>query len=191
MAKEGMKLTSFYAGSTVCAPSRSVLMTGQDAGHTWVRGNGAASTQTLRPEDVTVAEKLKEAGYATALCGKWGLGDDATGGRTGLPRKQGFDYFYGYLNQVHAHNYYPEFLWRNETKHTLRNVVTRTPRRYGGFAGGYAVRRIDYSHDLVANEAIQFINVNAAKKEPFFLYCLLYTSPSPRDRTRSRMPSSA
>ena len=102
MAAEGIRLTSFYAGSTVCAPSRSVLMTGQDTGHTWVRGNGSAASQTLRPEDVTVAEKLKEAGYATALCGKWGLGEI---GSTGHPNRQGFDYFYGYLNQRHAHNF--------------------------------------------------------------------------------------
>ena len=74
MAKEGITLTSFYAGSTVCAPSRSVLMTGQHTGRTWVRGNAGKDNrdpQTLRPEDVTVAEVLKDAGYATALCGKW------------------------------------------------------------------------------------------------------------------------
>jgi arylsulfatase A-like enzyme len=76
MASEGMRFTQFYAGSTVCAPSRSVLMTGQHAGHTWVRGNGAGAIQSLRAEDATVAEILHKAGYATALIGKWGLGDD-------------------------------------------------------------------------------------------------------------------
>ena len=102
MASEGIRFTDFYAGNTVCAPSRSVLMTGQHMGHTHVRGNAGGpdmSKQSLREEDVTVAEVLKSAGYQTALCGKWGLGDDAPGGRDGLPRRQGFDFFYGYLNQ--------------------------------------------------------------------------------------------
>ena len=82
MAAEGIRFTDFYAGNTVCAPSRSVLMTGQHMGHTHVRGNAGGpdmSKQSLRDEDVTVAEVLKAAGYRTALCGKWGLGDDATG----------------------------------------------------------------------------------------------------------------
>jgi arylsulfatase A-like enzyme len=81
MAAEGIRFTDFYAGNTVCAPSRSVLMTGQHMGHTHVRGNAGAdiSIQTLRDEDVTVAEVLKQAGYATALCGKWGLGEDVPG----------------------------------------------------------------------------------------------------------------
>ncbi len=199
MAAEGMKFTDFYAGNTVCAPSRSVLMTGQHMGHTHVRGNAGGedrSKQSLRDEDVTVAEVLREADYATALCGKWGLGDDANGGRAGLPRKQGFDYFYGYLNQGHAHNYYPEFLWRNETKHQLRNVVTKAPRRNGGFAGGWATTRVDYSHDLVANEAIKFIKANApkqddgcdpeqqAKHKPFFLYVALTIPHANNEGTR-------
>ena len=122
MAKEGMKFTRFYSGSTVCAPSRSVLMTGQHMGHTHVRGNagGDMTRQSLREIDITVAEKMKTAGYATAIIGKWGLGEE---GQEGHPLKQGFDYFYGYLNQVHAHNFYPEFLWRNNKKHMLNNVV--------------------------------------------------------------------
>ena len=111
MAAEGLRFTNFYAGSTVCAPSRCVLMTGLHAGHAHVRGNasGDRSIQSLRDGDFTVAELLKKAGYKTALCGKWGLGDDLPGNQ-GLPNDQGFDYFFGYLNQVHAHNYYPEFL---------------------------------------------------------------------------------
>ena len=94
MAKEGMKFTRFYAGSTVCAPSRSVLMTGQHMGHTHVRGNagGDMMRQSLRDIDITVAEKLKEAGYKTALIGKWGLGEM---NQPGHPLKQGVDYFYG------------------------------------------------------------------------------------------------
>ena len=173
MAAEGIRFTDFYAGSTVCAPSRSVLMTGQHMGHTHVRGNASGpdmSKQSLRDEDVTVAEVLKAAGYTTALCGKWGLGDEAPGGRSGLPRRQGFDFAYGYLNQVHAHNYYPEFLWRDETKEPLRNVVQRMDREYGGFRGGRATKKVDYSHDLIADEAMQFIKQSAADSAPFFLY---------------------
>ena len=78
MAAEGMRFTQFYAGNTVCAPSRSVLMTGQHMGHTHVRGNAGGDdmlVQSLRDEDVTVAEVLKRAGYTTGLIGKWGLGE--------------------------------------------------------------------------------------------------------------------
>src|SRR4029453_4133611 len=105
MAAEGMRFTQFYAGSTVCAPSRSVLMTGKHVGHTTVRGNAGANSkaQMLRDADITLAEVLKTAGYSTGLIGKWGLGLNDEG----HPNRQGFDYFYGYLSQVHAHNYYP------------------------------------------------------------------------------------
>jgi arylsulfatase A-like enzyme len=183
MAREGMRLTQFYAGSTVCAPSRSVLMTGQHMGHTYVRGNagGDMRIQTLRDKDVTVAEVLKAAGYATALCGKWGLGD-AVAGNTGLPNDQGFDFFYGYLNQVHAHNYYPEFLWRNKTKVPLRNTVVRSERSYGGFPGGYATKRVDYSHDLICTEARKFIR--ARRDRPFFLYLALTIPHANNEGTR-------
>jgi arylsulfatase A-like enzyme len=189
MASEGIRFTDFYAGNTVCAPSRSVLMTGQHMGHTHVRGNAGASgaaIQSLRPEDVTVAEVLKDAGYTTALCGKWGLADDVDGARAGLPRKQGFDFFYGYLNQRHAHNYYPEFLWRNESKERLRNVVQKLDRNDGGFPGGWATERIDYSHDLIADEAIQFIRDSAAGGEPspFFLYLALTIPHANNEGTR-------
>ncbi|MCS7465397.1 arylsulfatase [Stieleria sp. ICT_E10.1] len=188
MAAEGMRFTDFYAGNTVCAPSRSVLMTGQHMGHTHVRGNAGGpdmSKQSLRSEDVTVAEVLKEAGYQTALCGKWGLGDDTLGGREGLPRRQGFDFFYGYLNQVHAHNYYPEFLWRNETKSPLRNVVQRNDKSYGGFTGGWATKKVDYSHDLIADEALGFIKTSAENKDkPFFLYLSLTIPHANNEGTR-------
>lgn len=187
MAAEGLRFTDFYAGSTVCAPSRSVLMTGQHMGHTFVRGNAGGeemSKQSLRKEDVTVAEVLKSAGYTTALCGKWGLGDDAPGGRTGLPRNQGFDYFYGYLNQVHAHNYYPEFLWQNETKVPLGNVVQRTERKFGGFHGGWATKRVAYSHDLIAEEALKFVRKSAAGDQPFFLYVALTIPHANNEGTR-------
>src|SRR5262249_22771194 len=89
MAAEGMQVTQFYAGSTVCARSRCALMTGLHTGHCLIRGNGR---DPLRPEDVTVARVLKDAGYATGLIGKWGLGEE---GSTGVPTKQGFDYFFG------------------------------------------------------------------------------------------------
>jgi uncharacterized sulfatase len=188
MAAEGMRFTDFYAGNTVCAPSRSVLMTGQHMGHTHVRGNASGpdmAKQSLRAEDVTVAEVLDGAGYQTGLCGKWGLGDEAPGGRDGLPRRKGFDFFYGYLNQVHAHNYYPEFLWRGETKSPLRNVVQRADRAYGGFTGGWATKKVDYSHDLIAEEALEFIKRSAVKKnEPFFLYLSLTIPHANNEGTR-------
>ena len=164
MAAEGMRFTQFYAGSTVCAPSRCVLMTGLHTGHCLVRANGRVP---LRPEDVTVAEVLKKGGYATGLVGKWGLGDE---GSTGLPTRQGFDSFFGYLNQTHAHNYYPPFLLRDEQRVPLRNVMPRG--RDGG--PGVAVEKVEYSHDLLTAEAIRFVEGN--KDRPFFLY-LAYTVP--------------
>lgn len=185
MAEEGIKFRNMYAGCTVCAPSRAVLMTGQHMGHTFVRGNagGADMTiQTLRAEDVTVAEVLSTVGYRTALCGKWGLGDERLGGYSGLPTHQGFDYFYGYLNQVHAHNYYPEFLWRNRTRVPLRNVVEGSGRDYGGFEGGAATTRVDYSHDLVIDEALNW--VEEQKDHPFFLYIALTIPHANNEGTR-------
>jgi len=183
MAEEGMRFRNYYAGCTVCASSRSVLMTGQHMGHTWVRGNAGADVniQTLRPDDITVAEVLKTAGYRTALCGKWGLGDDSPN-NTGLPQDQGFDVFYGYLNQVHAHNYYPEFLWRGKEKELLRNVVQGSGRKYGSFEGGWATKRVDYSHDLVVKEALEFITVS--KSDPFFLYLALTIPHANNEGTR-------
>ncbi len=163
MAREGMRFTDAYAGFTVCAPSRSVLMTGQHTGHTRVRRNG---TPGLLDEDVTVAELLKGKGYATALIGKWGLGMENS---PGAPWKQGFDHFYGYLSQGHAHNFYPEFLMRGPERVPLRNVVHRSG-RYGGM-GGVATERIDYSHDLLVDDAIEWIDAHA--EEPFFLYLAL------------------
>ena len=163
MAAEGMRFTDAYAGFTVCAPSRSVLMTGQHTGHTRVRRNGSPG---LWDEDVTVAELLKAKGYATALIGKWGLGMEDS---PGAPWKQGFDHFYGYLSQGHAHNYYPEFLMRNAERVPLRNVVQRS-QRYTGMSG-VATERLDYSHDLMMGEALSWLEANAAS--PFFLYLAL------------------
>ena len=171
MAAEGRRFTQFYAGSTVCAPSRYVLMTGKHLGHGSVRGNGIGAKQALKKDDLTVAEVLKKAGYATALIGKWGLGDMRPETEIGMPNRQGFDYFFGYANQVHAHNYYPEFLWRNEEKVRLRNKVKRVPPAYGRFQGGAATKRVDYSHDLIAEESLQWIRGH--KDRPFFLYLAL------------------
>ncbi len=184
MAAEGIRFRQFYAGATVCAPSRSVLMTGQHMGHTHVRGNANTdmSVQALRDHDVTVAEVLRKAGYATGLCGKWGLGDDLPGARPGLPGNQGFDFFYGYLNQVHAHNYYPEFLWKNRNRVLLDNVVQGSGRSYGGFEGGYATRRVDYSHDLIAEQALAFVQRH--KSGPFFLYLALTIPHANNEGTR-------
>jgi arylsulfatase A-like enzyme len=181
MAAEGMRFTDFYAGNTVCAPSRSVLMTGLHMGHTHVRGNAGGNmlVQTLRKEDKTVAEVLQQAGYRTGLVGKWGLGEMETPGH---PLEKGFDSFFGYLNQTHAHNYYPEFLWRGLEKQKLANEVTTLPGKSGGFSGGQATKRVDYSHDLFAEEALKFIGEHA--NEPFFLYLALTTPHANNEGTR-------
>jgi uncharacterized sulfatase len=168
LAAEGVRFTDFYAGSTVCAPSRSVLMTGLHAGHTPVRGNAGPDVQTLAPDDLTVAEVLQAQGYATGLFGKWGLGDE---GNTGRPNDQGFDEFFGYLNQVHAHNYYPEFLWRNEDRVELANEVELAPEAYMSFHGGVARKREQYSHDLIMEEALDFIE--RKREVPFFVFLAL------------------
>ena len=156
MAAEGLRFTQFYAGSTVCAPSRCVLMTGLNTGHGHIRGNARVP---LRPQDVTVAKVLKDAGYATGLIGKWGLGESDT---TGVPTRQGFDYFFGYLNQQHAHNYYPAFLWRNEERVTLQNEVPGP----GEFGQGWTIKKVEYSHDLFAAESLKW--VKRRKGAPFF-----------------------
>jgi len=168
MARQGMRFTDCYAGSTVCAPSRCCLMTGLHTGHARVRGNARVP---LREEDVTVAEKLHEAGYRTGLIGKWGLGEPDT---SGIPNRQGFDLFFGYLNQRHAHNYYPEFLWHNQRKALLGNEVAHVLKGRDVTPGGVAVKRVDYSHDIFTKEALDFVDRN--RRRPFFLY-LAYTIP--------------
>lgn len=173
LAAEGVRFTQYYAGSTVCAPSRSALMTGQHTGHTRIRGN---ARHPLLPEDVTVAEVLKSAGYKTGLIGKWGLGEAGT---TGIPNKQGFDYFFGYLNQRHAHNYYPTFLWRNEEQVKLRNVVPNEDKE----GAGVSTNKLDYSHDLIAEESLKFVERNSGG--PFFLY-LAFTIPHANNEARNK-----
>lgn len=175
MAREGMRFTDAYAGFTVCAPSRSVLMTGQHTGHTTVRRNGSKG---LLDEDITVAELLRENGYSTALIGKWGLGMEDS---PGAPWRQVFDHFFGYLSQGHAHNFYPEFLMRNAERIPLRNVVVRSG-RYQGMSG-VATERIDYSHDLLVADAVQW--VESRSEGPFFLYLAL-TIPHANNEAGSR-----
>ncbi len=179
LAAEGMRFTQFYAGATVCAPSRCVLMTGLHTGHCTVRGNADPQRQSLKDEDLTVAELLRQAGYRTALVGKWGLGEEGT---PGLPNDQGFDYFFGYLNQAHAHNYYPEFLWRNKQKVRLRNVLRRDGKPYERIGAGVASKKVDYSHDLFAREALEF--VRSSKDDTFFLYLALTTPHANNEGTR-------
>jgi len=149
IAAEGMKFTQVYSGCTVCAPCRSVLMTGLHMGHTSVRENSGGVP--LLAEDVTVAEVLKNAGYATGGYGKWGIGDAGT---DGMATKQGFDEFFGYYHQVHAHYYYPEYLWHNDEKVVLE--------------GNENDGRKQYSHDLIMERAMSFIRSN--KDQPFFCY---------------------
>jgi arylsulfatase A-like enzyme len=158
LASEGLRFRQFYAGSTVCAPSRCVLMTGLHTGRAWIRGN---AKEDLRPEDVTVAEVLKRCGITTGLFGKWGLGHEGT---SGLPTRQGFDEFFGYLDQTHAHNYFPSFLVRGEERIALPNEVPNE----GKLGQGVAAKRVTWSHDLIANEALSFIERHHAR--PFFLY---------------------
>jgi arylsulfatase A-like enzyme len=154
LAREGIRFTQYYAGSTVCAPSRTALMTGLHTGHAWIRGNGAlpAGDTPLRLEDVTMAEVLHEAGYRTAVVGKWGLGQP---GSTGMPGRQGFDYAFGFLDHRHAHRQYTDHLWRNGEL-----VETDVDR--------------DYVNDLFTKEAAAFIE--REDPHPFFVY-LNYTVP--------------
>jgi arylsulfatase A-like enzyme len=149
LAREGIRFTSYYAGSTVCAPSRASLLTGLHTGHTEVRGN---SLLPMGSAHVTVASLLRSAGYRTAVIGKWGLGGPDT---TGQPDRQGFDYSFGFLDHRHAHRQYTDHLYRN-----AKRVAVDLER--------------DYVNDLFTREAESFIGATDAR--PFFLY-LNYTVP--------------
>ena len=152
LAAEGMKFTRAYSGSAVCAPSRCVLMTGQHTGHTLRRANqskdGLLSLPAAQP---TVARLLHDAGYATGGFGKWGLGNPGT---TGVPENEGFDVFFGYYDQVHAHDYYTDYLVRNSVNVPYQQSGKHTWE--------------DYSHTRIANETLKFIEQN--KDHPFFCY---------------------
>jgi arylsulfatase A-like enzyme len=170
MAAEGMRFRDFYAGSTVCAPSRCTLMTGSHTGHALIRGNALVA---LRPQDLTVAEVLKQAGYHTGLIGKWGLGNENT---TGVPQKKGFDEFLGYLDQVHAHDYYTDHLWRYDPPSSAKPGYDGQmvfPENQGGKKGLYM-------DDLFTTAALNFLRINKPDQfnnyRPFFLY-LAYTIP--------------
>ena len=150
LAAEGVRFTQALAGSSVCAPTRCVLMSGKHSGHTSVRKNDGGTP--MREEEETIASVLKRAGYATGGFGKWGCGGR---GSTGVPEKHGFDLFVGYYDQVHAHSYYPPYIVRNSEEMVLE-----------GNAGGSSGKT--YSHYVIMDEARKFIRAN--KDRPFFCY---------------------
>jgi arylsulfatase A-like enzyme len=149
LAREGTRFTQYYSGTTVCAPSRAALMTGMHTGHAWIRGNGDIP---LRDEDTTVAMRLRDAGYRTAVIGKWGLGGPGTSGQ---PDKKGFEHSFGFVDHRHAHRQYTDHLYRNSVR-----VETNLEK--------------DYVNDLFTAETIKFIE--QADQRPFFIY-LNYTVP--------------
>jgi arylsulfatase A len=184
LAKEGIRFTKHYTGAPVCAPARCMLMTGKHGGHSYIRGNyelggfedGKEGGQMPLPEGTfTIAKLMKNAGYTTGAIGKWGLGMANT---TGDPNKQGFDYFYGYLDQKQAHNFYPTHLWENGKWDTLNNPFTYVhrplpknelnPSAFDYYKGN------EYSLDKMVEKTLGFIQQN--KNKPFFLY-LPYTGP--------------
>jgi arylsulfatase len=186
LAEEGIRFTRHYSGSPVCAPSRCSLLTGLHTGHSYIRDNDEMKErgdvwsdpvkfegQRPLPENTaTIGRLLQNAGYKTAMIGKWGLGGPGT---SGVPGRQGFDFFYGYLCQRMAHTYYPPYLWRNEEKEYLtENIFFKTheilpsakdendPQSYLQYKGG------QYSFDLMLDESVKFIEEN--KDNSFFLY---------------------
>lgn len=200
LAAEGIRFTQHYSGNAVCAPSRCVLMTGKHPGHAHVRNNRrAALSDTILKKygmafmgqepipdgEVTIAEMVKTKGYATAAIGKWGLGHFGT---MGEPNKQGFDLFFGYNCQAHAHSYYPAYLWRNDQKVMLNNhppipghaslpatADPTDPASYDPYKG------TDYAPDRMLETALQFIREN--RERPFFLYL-----PSPIPHVALHVP---
>ncbi|MDQ3621879.1 MAG: arylsulfatase [Verrucomicrobiota bacterium] len=171
LAAEGMQFLRAYSGSAVCAPSRSVLMTGKHSGHCNRRANQSKNGLIpMAPGEVTVAEALKQAGYATGGFGKWGLGNPGT---TGVPEKQGFDLWFGYYDQVHAHSYFPAYLVRNSERVPL-------PGNEGGKTG-------QYSHELIVGETLNFIEANQAR--PFLVYAA-WTLPHGKHEIPSDAPYS-
>jgi len=175
LAKQGMRLTQHYAGNAVCAPSRCVLLTGKHPGHAWVRDNSEMQPEGQKPiptAERTIAELLRDAGYATGAFGKWGLGGP---GSEGEPLKQGFDRFYGYNCQRHAHSYYPSYLWDDAKRVPLNNKPPvpghasldksddpLAQQNYKLFQG------TDYAPDRIRDQSLDFIRAN--KDRPFFLY---------------------
>lgn len=155
MARDGMRFVQHYSGAPVCAPSRCVLLTGKHSGHATIRDNQEHQPEgqkPIAPDDVTLAEVLKARGYVTGCFGKWGLGYP---GSDGDPRRRGFDRFYGYNCQRHAHNFYPTYLWDDDER---RELVGNS----NGATGAH------YSADVITDAAVAFVEANAAR--PFFLY---------------------
>ena len=164
IAREGMVFRQAYAGSTICAPSRNCLMTGHHTGHATIRNNFAGGGSggdrvALQDRDVTIATRLQRAGYQTALIGKWGLGEPET---AAAPWHRGWGFFYGFVNQAHAHNQYPEFLYRNATPEPL--------------PGNFSHKEGVFANDRFTAEALDFLGRAAAARQPFFLF-LSYTTP--------------
>jgi len=159
LAANGIRFTQFYAGTSVCAPSRASLMTGQHTGHTPIRGNYEIKPERQLPlpdSTFTIAELFKNAGYTTGLFGKWGLGFP---GSSGAPNNQGFDQFYGFNCQRQSHNFFPSHLWENTNRITLKNTLTQQE---------------DYAPEFIQKKAMQFLTNNRDK--PFLLF-LTYTLP--------------
>lgn len=184
MAKEGIRFTQHYTGTPVCAPARTMLLTGKHGGHSYIRGNyelGGFSDdleggQMPLPDGTfTIAKMLKNVGYATAVIGKWGLGMPYT---TGDPLRQGFDYYYGFLDQKQAHNYYPTHLWENGKWDMLNNPVINVHKRLDPATAADKdfeyYKGKDYAPAKMTEKALGFIERN--KQKPFFLY-LPYTIP--------------
>ncbi|WP_182865094.1 arylsulfatase [Rhodopirellula sp. JC639] len=165
MAAEGMRFTDHYAGHTVCRPSRLVLWTGQHVGHTGLTGNRSRS---LTGNEPTVAKLLQQAGYATGGVGKWALGhvdSPEEVNNDGHPNRNGFDYWYGYLNQSNAHNYYPPYLWENDRQVFLPgNVLMDHPMA----RGRVSEKKVTYSHDKMTDAALDFIQRN--HRSPFLMH---------------------
>ena len=182
MAEEGVRFTQHYSSCAVSAPARCMLLTGRHSGHSYIRSNyGGTSNpaeietgQMPLPEGTfTIGHMLQQVGYVTGAIGKWGLGMH---NNTGDPNKQGFDYFYGYLGQHHAHNYYPTYLMENGLQDSLDNPLIwshRTPRDVKDEDFEYYIGR-EYSIDKMTEKARRFIKLN--HNRPFFLY-LPYTIP--------------
>lgn len=183
MAAEGMKFTRHYTGTPVCAPARCNLLTGLHSGHAVVRGNyemGGYTDETeggqmpLPPHTQTISAILQKAGYATACIGKWGLGMTQTSGH---PNRQGFDYFFGYLDQKQAHSYYPTHLWENDKRYPLKNDFVYVHENRGKKSANVDFAKFqtgDHACDHMTSKALKFIDDNQAK--PFFLY---YPTPLP------------
>lgn len=166
LAAGGLRFTQFYAGCTVCAPSRCVLLTGMHTGHCRVRGNGPG---TMEQGDITLAHILKKRGYWTSCVGKWGLGNPPPDDD---PARNGFDSFYGYVNMFHAHNFYPEFLIRDGKRVPLKNVAGPKWKTQDG--RGIAETRVDYVPDLLADEVLSQIETRSkTPDQPFLIYYAL------------------